>query len=68
MRYAIVIEHAETNLSAYVRDLLGCITTDRTVEKVVRNMMEAIEIHPGGMREDGRPIPEPSSSVESPAR
>jgi predicted RNase H-like HicB family nuclease len=64
MRYAIVIEHAKTNLSAYVPDLPGCITTGQTVEEVLRNMREAIELHLGGMREDNLPIPEPSSSVE----
>jgi len=64
MRYAIVIEHAENNLSAYVPDLPGCITTGRTVEEIVQNMREAIELHLGGMREDGLPIPEPCSSVE----
>jgi predicted RNase H-like HicB family nuclease len=64
MRYAIVIEHGERNLSAYVPDLPGCVTTGRTVEEIVRNMAEAIELHLDGMREDGLPIPEPSSSVE----
>jgi predicted RNase H-like HicB family nuclease len=64
MRYAIVIEHAETNLSAYVPDLPGCITTGRTVEEIIRNMREAIGLHIDGMREDGLPIPEPNSSVE----
>jgi predicted RNase H-like HicB family nuclease len=64
MRYAIVIEHGERNLSAYVPDLPGCVTTGRTVEEIVRNMAEAIELHLDGMREDGLPIHEPSSSVE----
>jgi predicted RNase H-like HicB family nuclease len=64
MRYAIVIEHGERNLSAYAPDLPGCVTTGRTVEEIVRNMAEAIELHLDGMREDGQPIPEPSSSVE----
>ena len=64
MRYAIVIEHAETNLSAYVPDLPGCVATGRTVDAVIRNMREAIGLHLEGMREDGLPIPEPNSSVE----
>jgi predicted RNase H-like HicB family nuclease len=64
MRYAIVIEHGERNLSAYAPDLPGCVTTGRTVEEIVRNMAETIELHLDGMREDGQPIPEPSSSVE----
>jgi predicted RNase H-like HicB family nuclease len=64
MRYAIVIEHAESNLSAYVPDLPGCISTGRTVEEVIRNMREAIALHLEGIREDGLPIPQPNSSVD----
>jgi predicted RNase H-like HicB family nuclease len=64
MRYAIVIEHAESNLSAYVPDLPGLISTGQTVEEVLRNMREAIALHLEGIREDGLPIPEPNSSVE----
>ena len=62
-KYAIVIERGENNLSAYVPDLPGCITTGRTVEEVERNMREAIELHLDGLREDGEPIPEPHTTV-----
>ncbi len=62
-KYAIVIEQGENNLSAYVPDLPGCITTGRTVEEVERNILEAIELHLEGWREDGEPIPEPHTSV-----
>jgi len=58
-RYAIIIEHGENNLSAYVPDLPGCITTGQTVEEIERNIREAIELHLEGLREDGEPIPEP---------
>ena len=36
MRYAIVIEEAESNYSAYVPDLPGCVATGRTVEETER--------------------------------
>ena len=62
-KYAIVIERGGNNLSAYVPDLPGCITTGRTVEEVERNIREAIELHLEGMREDGEPIPEPHTAV-----
>jgi predicted RNase H-like HicB family nuclease len=52
-KYAIVIEQGENNLSAYVPDLPGCITTGRTVEEIECNMREAIELHLEGLREDG---------------
>ncbi len=42
MRYAIVIEKAQGNYSAYVPDLPGCITTGNTIEEVEKNMKEAI--------------------------
>lgn len=64
MRYAIVIEKAEGNYSAYVPDLPGCIATGATVEQAEKSIREAIEFHLDGMREDGMPIPPPSSHVE----
>ena len=64
MRYAIVIEKAENNYAAYVPDLLGCVATGKTMEETEQQIREAIEIHLRGMREDGLPIPEPSSQVE----
>jgi predicted RNase H-like HicB family nuclease len=64
MRYAIVIEKAENNYAAYVPDLLGCVATGKTIQETEEQIREAIEIHLRGMREDGLPIPEPSSQVE----
>ena len=64
MRYAIVIEKAEGNFSAYVPDLPGCIATGSTVAEVETEIREAISFHLEGMREDGMPVPEPSSQVE----
>jgi len=63
MRYAIVIENAGANFSAYVPDLPGCVATGSSVAEVEREIREAIELHIEGMREDGDPIPPPSSSV-----
>lgn len=62
-RYAVVIESGPDNLSAYVPDLPGCITTGSTLEEIERNIREAIELHLEGMREDGEPVPEPTTSV-----
>ena len=63
MRYAIVIEKAEGNYSAYVPDLPGCIATGATVPEVEAEIREAIEFHLEGMREDGLAIPAASSQV-----
>ena len=64
MRYAIVIEKAGGNYSAYVPDLPGCIATGATADEVEREIREAIEFHLAGLREDGSPIPEASSRVD----
>ena len=64
MRYAIVIEQTETNFSAYVPDLPGCIATGDTLADVEQHIREAIEFHIEGMRADGLTIPAPSSRVE----
>ena len=64
MRYAIVIEKAEGNYSAYVPDLPGCVATADTLEGVEREIRDAIRFHIGGLKEDGLPIPAPTSSVD----
>jgi predicted RNase H-like HicB family nuclease len=51
MRYAIVIEKAENNYSAYVPDLPGCVAIGATVEEVERQICQAIEFHLDGLRE-----------------
>jgi len=64
MRYAIVIEQASGNYSAYVPDLPGCIATGTTVAEVEAEIREAIAFHLEGLREDNLPIPAASSQVE----
>ncbi len=64
MRYAIVIENAGANYSAYVPDLPGCIATGATIAECEEQIREAIEFHLEGLREDGLTIPEPASLVE----
>ena len=64
MRYAIVIENAGNNFSAYVPDLPGCVTTGATLEEAENVIREAIAFHIDGLREDGLPVPLPTSQVE----
>ncbi|WP_114391031.1 type II toxin-antitoxin system HicB family antitoxin [Notoacmeibacter marinus] len=64
MRYAVVIEKAESNYAAYVPDLPGCIATGDTVEETEREIAETTRFHIEGLREDGIAIPEPSSRAE----
>lgn len=64
MKYAVVVEKGETSFGAHVPDLPGCVAVAESREKVLRLIQEAIEFHLDGLREDGLPIPPPSSSVE----
>jgi predicted RNase H-like HicB family nuclease len=63
-RYAIVVERAGRNYSAYVPDLPGCVATGKTVAATERLLREAIELHVAGLREDGLDVPEPSCVVD----
>jgi predicted RNase H-like HicB family nuclease len=62
-RYGIVVEKAPSNYAAYVPDLPGCVATGATVEETERRLRAAIEVHLNGLREDGLPVPEPTSIV-----
>ncbi|MFY9968439.1 MAG: type II toxin-antitoxin system HicB family antitoxin [Roseiarcus sp.] len=64
MRYAVVIEKAGGNYSAYVPDLPGCIATGDTVAEVERELSEAIRFHIDGLKQDGLPVPPPSAVAE----
>jgi predicted RNase H-like HicB family nuclease len=70
MRYLIVIEQTVTGFSAYSPDVPGCIATGDTRDEAEREMKGAIAFHLGGLKAEGMPIPQPSSSssyVEIPA-
>jgi len=64
-KYLVILERAEgSNFSAYVPDLSGCVATGDTRQECLQNIREAISMHIDGMREDGLPIPEPSSEAD----
>ena len=63
MRYAIVIEKAASNYSAYSPDVPGCGVTGATPEDAERTLREAIAFHIEGLREEKLPVPKPSSRV-----
>lgn len=62
--YLVIIERAENNFSAYSPDLPGCVATGDTKEETLQRMREAIAIHLEGLREDGLPVPPPSSTAD----
>ncbi len=64
MRYAVVIERAENNYSAYVPDLPGCVATAATVAETENEIRKAIRFHIDGLKQDGLPVPKPTSIAD----
>ena len=64
MRYLVVDDESPTSFGAYVPDLPGCVAAGETREEVLALIHEAIEFHLEGLKEDGQPIPSPSSTGE----
>ncbi len=64
MKYGVVIEKGETSYGANVPDLPGCVAVGETLEEVEELIREAIQFHIEGLREEGLPVPEPSSIFE----
>jgi predicted RNase H-like HicB family nuclease len=64
VRYAVVIEKANGNYSAYVPDLPGCVASGDTVAAVENEIREAIRFHIDGLRADGIVVPQPTSIAE----
>jgi predicted RNase H-like HicB family nuclease len=64
MRYAVVIERAAGNYSAYSPDVPGCVATGATREEARQEFREALAFHLEGLRESGEPLPEPASTIE----
>jgi predicted RNase H-like HicB family nuclease len=64
MRYAIVIERTETNYSAHVPDLPGCVATGKTIAAVEAAIGEAIRMHVERLTEDGLPVPQARAIAE----
>ena len=60
----MIIEPGEQNYSAYLPDLPGCVATGKTIDELRKQMAEAIELHLQGLREDGLPIPLPTSLAD----
>jgi len=64
MRYAVVIEKADGNYSAYVPDLPGCVATGATIADVETELRDAIRFHIDDLKADGLEVPAPTSIAE----
>ena len=61
MRFTVIYERGPTSWGAYVPDLPGVISVGESRDEAEHLIQEAIEFHLEGMREEGIPIPAPSS-------
>lgn len=64
MQYLVVVEEGPKSYGAYVPDLPGCIAAGKSRGEVLELIREAIELHIEGLKQEGQPIPTPSSSSE----
>ena len=64
-KYAVIIDKARDNYSAYCPDLPGVIATGRTNEETIQRMKKAIGFHLEGLKEENIAIPEPTTQVTS---
>ena len=64
MLYAVVIEKADDNYSAYVPDLPGCVATGFTIPEVEAEIRDAIRFHIDGLKADGLAVPAPTTTAE----
>jgi predicted RNase H-like HicB family nuclease len=64
MKFAVVIEKAKRNWSAYVPDLPGCVATGRTARVARERLRAAIRLHIDGLREDGEKPPAPTTVTD----
>ena len=64
MRYAVVLEKGESGFGAYVPDLPGCVAVAESYDEVLKLIQGAIEFHIDGLKEEGAPIPAPTSRIE----
>ena len=64
MRYLVIVEKGATSFGAYVPDLQGCVAAGESKEAVLASIHEAIDFHIEGLKEDGLPVPLPTSYSE----
>ena len=66
--YAVIYEHGPNDegrdtWSAYVPDLPGCVSGGDTRQECEAMIREAIDFHIEGLREEGLPVPPPTTEV-----
>lgn len=62
--YPAVLTVAADGVSVEFPDLPGCLTCGATVEEAIAMAKEVLALHLRGLKEDGDPIPEPTSIAQ----
>ena len=63
-RYMVVIERGDSSWGAHVPDLPGCIAVGETRDEVIALIREAVALHIDGLKQEGLPVPRPTSEGE----
>ena len=63
IEYTVIYEWVGNNYSAYLPDLPGCIACGDTMEETEQLIKEAIELYIDALREDGQPVPPPTTKA-----
>lgn len=61
-------EDVDSDWSASVPDLPGCVATGKTLDTALRRIESAIELHVRELREDGIKVPAPRQRAVRPRR
>ena len=61
-KFLVVYEVGANNLSGFVPDVPGVVSTAATPEQMRQVMREAVEFHLEALAADGDPIPEPATT------
>ena len=61
MKLLVIVEHTTSGFSAFSPDVPGCIATGASREEVESAIRDVIAVHLDGLRDDGLPLPAPSS-------
>jgi predicted RNase H-like HicB family nuclease len=64
MKYAVIFEQGPTSVGETVPDLPACFAVAPNLAEARKSSAEAIAFHIEGLREDGVPVPEPTSHAE----
>jgi predicted RNase H-like HicB family nuclease len=65
MKYLVIFNKDENGtIWVEVPDLPGCFSSGDTIDEAKKNVVEAIELHIEGLREEGRPIPAPETQAD----